>query len=180
MASILLPRHQREHGETESIKRNNLSMMIVSASEDGTCRVWDGDTAECFLVVNFRMGRAWSLVAAPLKDSTIIQLAVGFDEGCVCLDIVKSNRDSVEDLEKNVSHGDDDRLPLMASTTTTSSNTFWNQWKTNQAFILSEVDPPPTACATQVKQLCLEHELQYDKKLRPFSYVSVKRNASVQ
>jgi len=57
--------------------------IIASASEDGTVRIWQSTTYRSETTLNYGMERAWALAASP--DSN--KLAIGFDEGCVCIEL---------------------------------------------------------------------------------------------
>lgn len=57
--------------------------IIASASEDGTVRIWQSTTYRAETVLNYGMERAWALAATP--DSN--KLAIGFDEGCVAIEL---------------------------------------------------------------------------------------------
>jgi len=57
--------------------------IIASASEDGTVRIWQSTTYRAETTLNYGMERAWALAAT--ADST--KLAIGFDEGCVCIEL---------------------------------------------------------------------------------------------
>lgn len=57
--------------------------IIASASEDGTVRIWQSTTYRAETTLNYSMERAWALAASP--DSN--KLAIGFDEGCVCIEL---------------------------------------------------------------------------------------------
>jgi len=57
--------------------------IIASASEDGTIRIWQSTTYRSETTLNYGMERAWALAASP--DSN--KLAIGFDEGCVCIEL---------------------------------------------------------------------------------------------
>jgi coatomer subunit beta' len=57
--------------------------IIASASEDGTVRIWQSTTYRAETTLNYGMERAWALAASP--DSN--KLAIGFDEGCVCIEL---------------------------------------------------------------------------------------------
>jgi len=57
--------------------------LIVSASEDGTVRLWQSTTYRPESTLNYSMERAWALAAT--KDSNM--LACGFDEGCVVVEL---------------------------------------------------------------------------------------------
>ena len=59
--------------------------LIVSASEDGTVRLWHSTTYRPETTLNYGMERAWCL--APTKDAN--KLAIGFDEGTVVLKLGK-------------------------------------------------------------------------------------------
>ena len=55
--------------------------LIVSASEDGTVRLWHSTTYRPETTLNYGMERVWSL--APTKDAN--KLAIGYDEGTVVI-----------------------------------------------------------------------------------------------
>ena len=57
--------------------------LIASASEDGTVRLWQSSTYRAETTLNYGMERAWALAAT--KETNM--LAVGFDEGCVCIEL---------------------------------------------------------------------------------------------
>jgi coatomer subunit beta' len=57
--------------------------IIASASEDGTVRIWQSTTYRPEATLNYGMDRAWALAASPETN----KLAIGFDEGCVCIEI---------------------------------------------------------------------------------------------
>ena len=57
--------------------------IIASASEDGTVRIWQSTTYRAETTLNYGMERAWALAASP--DSN--KLAIGFDEGIVCIEL---------------------------------------------------------------------------------------------
>jgi coatomer subunit beta' len=57
--------------------------IIASASEDGTIRIWQSTTYRAETTLNYGMERAWALAASP--DSN--KMAIGFDEGCVCIEL---------------------------------------------------------------------------------------------
>ena len=57
--------------------------IIASASEDGTVRIWQATTYRPEATLNYGMERAWALAASPETN----KLAIGFDEGCVCIEI---------------------------------------------------------------------------------------------
>ena len=57
--------------------------IIASASEDGTVRIWQATTYRPEATLNYGMERAWALAASPEAN----KLAIGFDEGCVCIEI---------------------------------------------------------------------------------------------
>lgn len=57
--------------------------IIASASEDGTVRIWQSTTYRAETTLNYGMERSWALAASP--DSN--KLAIGFDEGCVCIEL---------------------------------------------------------------------------------------------
>ena len=57
--------------------------IICSASEDGTVRIWQSTTYRAETTLNYGMERAWALAASPESN----KLAIGFDEGCVCIEL---------------------------------------------------------------------------------------------
>jgi len=57
--------------------------LIVSASEDGTVRLWHSTTYRAETTLNYGMERAWALASTP--DSN--KLAIGFDEGAVVIQL---------------------------------------------------------------------------------------------
>jgi len=57
--------------------------LICSASEDGTIRLWQSTTYRAETTLNYGMERAWALAAT--KETT--KLAIGFDEGCVVVEL---------------------------------------------------------------------------------------------
>jgi coatomer subunit beta' len=57
--------------------------IIASASEDGTVRMWQSTTYRAETTLNYGMERAWALSASPNSN----KLAIGFDEGCVCIEL---------------------------------------------------------------------------------------------
>lgn len=57
--------------------------IIASASEDGTVRIWQSTTYRAETTLNYGMERAWALAASPETN----KLAIGFDEGCVCIEL---------------------------------------------------------------------------------------------
>jgi len=57
--------------------------IIASASEDGTVRIWQSTTYRSETTLNYGMERAWALAAIPETN----KLAIGFDEGCVCIEL---------------------------------------------------------------------------------------------
>eukprot|EP00546_Thalassionema_frauenfeldii_P010541 CAMPEP_0178915812 /NCGR_PEP_ID=MMETSP0786-20121207/12251_1 /TAXON_ID=186022 /ORGANISM="Thalassionema frauenfeldii, Strain CCMP 1798" /LENGTH=850 /DNA_ID=CAMNT_0020588997 /DNA_START=388 /DNA_END=2940 /DNA_ORIENTATION=- len=57
--------------------------LIASASEDGTVRIWQSTTYRAETTLNYGMERAWALAASPETN----KLAIGFDEGCVCIEL---------------------------------------------------------------------------------------------
>jgi coatomer subunit beta' len=57
--------------------------IICSASEDGTVRIWQSTTYRAETTLNYGMERAWALAASPNTN----KLAIGFDEGCVCIEL---------------------------------------------------------------------------------------------
>ena len=59
--------------------------LIISASEDGTVRLWHSTTYRPETTLNYGMERAWCL--APTKDAN--KVAIGYDEGTVVLKLGK-------------------------------------------------------------------------------------------
>jgi coatomer subunit beta' len=57
--------------------------IIASASEDGTVRIWQSTTYRAETTLNYGMERCWALAASPSSN----KLAIGFDEGCVCIEL---------------------------------------------------------------------------------------------
>jgi len=57
--------------------------IIASASEDGTVRIWQSTTYRAETTLNYGMERAWALAASAESN----KLAIGFDEGCVCIEL---------------------------------------------------------------------------------------------
>jgi len=57
--------------------------LIASASEDGTVRLWQSTTYRAETTLNYGLERAWSLAAT--KEAN--KLAMGFDEGCVVIEL---------------------------------------------------------------------------------------------
>eukprot|EP00934_Nitzschia_sp_Nitz4_P000205 Nitzschia sp. Nitz4//scaffold116_size91068//49637//54838//NITZ4_004959-RA/size91068-snap-gene-0.7-mRNA-1//1//CDS//3329533581//205//frame0 len=57
--------------------------IIASASEDGTVRIWQSTTYRAETTLNYGMERAWALAASAGSN----KLAIGFDEGCVCIEL---------------------------------------------------------------------------------------------
>jgi coatomer subunit beta' len=57
--------------------------IIASASEDGTIRIWQSTTYRAETTLNYGMERAWALSASASSN----KLAIGFDEGCVCIEL---------------------------------------------------------------------------------------------
>lgn len=57
--------------------------IVASASEDGTVRIWQSATYRPETTLNYGMERAWALAASPESN----KLAIGFDEGCVCIEL---------------------------------------------------------------------------------------------
>lgn len=55
--------------------------MLVSASEDGTVRIWHATTYRAETTLNYGLERAWSIAAA--KESN--GLAIGYDEGTILI-----------------------------------------------------------------------------------------------
>ncbi|CAM9945831.1 unnamed protein product, partial [Choristocarpus tenellus] len=68
--------------------------VIISASEDGTVRLWHSTTYRAETTLNYGMERAWALAASPdnnkasqIKIIYILNttVAIGFDEGTIVL-----------------------------------------------------------------------------------------------
>lgn len=57
--------------------------LIASASEDGTVRLWQSSTYRAETTLNYGLERAWALAAT--KEAN--KLAMGFDEGCVVIEL---------------------------------------------------------------------------------------------
>jgi coatomer subunit beta' len=57
--------------------------IIASASEDGTVRIWQSTTYRAETTLNYGMERCWALAASATSN----KLAIGFDEGCVCIEL---------------------------------------------------------------------------------------------
>jgi coatomer subunit beta' len=57
--------------------------IIASASEDGTVRIWQSTTYRAETALNYGMERAWALAASASSN----KLAIGFDEGVVCIEL---------------------------------------------------------------------------------------------
>ena len=55
--------------------------VLVSASEDGTVRIWHATTYRAETTLNYGLERAWSIAAA--KESN--GLAIGYDEGTILI-----------------------------------------------------------------------------------------------
>jgi coatomer subunit beta' len=69
--------------------------LIVSASEDGTVRLWHSTTYRPETTLNYGMERAWTL--APTRDAN--KLAIGYDEGTVVIKL--GNERPVASLDVN-------------------------------------------------------------------------------
>ena len=69
--------------------------LIVSASEDGTVRLWHSTTYRPETTLNYGMERAWTL--APTHDAN--KLAIGYDEGTIVLKL--GNERPVASLDTN-------------------------------------------------------------------------------
>jgi coatomer subunit beta' len=69
--------------------------LIISASEDGTVRLWHSTTYRPESTLNYGLERAWCL--APTKDAN--KLAIGYDEGTVVLKL--GNEKPVASLDTN-------------------------------------------------------------------------------
>ena len=69
--------------------------LIVSASEDGTVRLWHSTTYRPETTLNYGMERAWCL--APTKDAN--KIAIGYDEGTIVLKL--GNERPVASLDTN-------------------------------------------------------------------------------
>eukprot|EP00941_MAST-03F_sp_MAST-3F-sp1_P004205 g4205.t1 len=55
--------------------------IIITGSEDGTVRMWHNTTYRCESTLNYGMERVWALSVLPGSH----HVAIGFDEGSVCL-----------------------------------------------------------------------------------------------
>jgi len=80
--------------------------LIISASEDGTVRLWHSTTYRPETTLNYGLERAWTL--APTKDAN--KVAIGYDEGTVVLKL--GNERPVASLDTNTgklvwAHGHD-------------------------------------------------------------------------
>ena len=69
--------------------------LVISASEDGTVRLWHSTTYRPETTLNYGLERAWCL--APTKDAN--KLAIGYDEGTVLLKL--GNEQPVASLDTN-------------------------------------------------------------------------------
>lgn len=69
--------------------------LIISASEDGTVRLWHSTTYRPESTLNYGMERAWAL--APTSDAN--KLAIGYDEGTIVLKL--GNERPVASLDTN-------------------------------------------------------------------------------
>lgn len=69
--------------------------LIISASEDGTVRLWHSTTYRPETTLNYGLERAWAL--APTKDAN--KLAIGYDEGTVVIKL--GNEKPVASLDAN-------------------------------------------------------------------------------
>lgn len=69
--------------------------LIISASEDGTVRLWHSTTYRPESTLNYGMERAWAL--APTHDAN--KLAIGYDEGTIVLKL--GNERPVASLDTN-------------------------------------------------------------------------------
>jgi coatomer subunit beta' len=69
--------------------------LIISASEDGTVRLWHSTTYRPETTLNYGLERAWAL--APTKDAN--KLAIGYDEGTVVIKL--GNEKPVASLDTN-------------------------------------------------------------------------------
>ena len=69
--------------------------LIISASEDGTVRLWHSTTYRPETTLNYGLERAWTL--APTKDAN--KIAIGYDEGTVVLKL--GNERPVASLDTN-------------------------------------------------------------------------------
>ena len=71
--------------------------VLVSASEDGTVRIWHAMTYRAETTLNYGLERAWSISAA--KESN--GLAIGYDEGTI---LIKLGHDApVASLDTHIS-----------------------------------------------------------------------------
>ena len=72
--------------------------VLVSASEDGTVRIWHATTYRAETTLNYGLERAWSIAAA--KESN--GLAIGYDEGTI---LIKLGHDApVASLDTYIPH----------------------------------------------------------------------------
>ena len=69
--------------------------LIVSASEDGTVRLWHSTTYRPETTLNYGMERAWCL--APTMDAN--KVAIGYDEGTIVLKL--GNEQPVSSMDRN-------------------------------------------------------------------------------
>lgn len=69
--------------------------LILSASEDGTVRLWHSTTYRPESTLNYGMERAWCL--SPTKDAN--KVAIGYDEGTIVLKL--GNERPVASLDTN-------------------------------------------------------------------------------
>ena len=64
-------------------------LLIASCGEDSTIHIWQSSTYRQEHTLNYRMERAWDLAATPSTH----KLVIGFDEGCVVVDLGSNNAD---------------------------------------------------------------------------------------
>lgn len=67
--------------------------LIISASEDGTVRIWQSSTYRQESTLNYGMERAWALAAT--KESN--KIAIGYDEGLVVVEF--GNDDPIASMD---------------------------------------------------------------------------------
>jgi len=73
-------------GNVSAVRFHPELPLIVTASEDGTVRLWNSGTYRSEKIMNQAMDRAWTIAAIPGSN----MLAVGYDEGAV---VVKFGKD---------------------------------------------------------------------------------------
>mmetsp|Transcript_9633 Transcript_9633/g.16933 ORF Transcript_9633/g.16933 Transcript_9633/m.16933 type:complete len:309 (+) Transcript_9633:115-1041(+) len=63
--------------------------VIVSGSEDGTVRLWHSTTHRLETTLSYRLERCWALAVSPVST----QVAAGYDEGTVVIDLAPRNKE---------------------------------------------------------------------------------------